>query len=113
MKKLRLNDLTLDEVSWEVKRGDKEISLSFIEFIILKELLSNAGEAITRTRLMNAIQVGCDKYKKNKKIIKEYYEDSNIIDVYISYLRKKIDKRSKVKLIYTIRDIGYKMQDKS
>lgn len=98
---LKISDLVLDPVSHEVYRGDKEIQLSSKEYRLLDYMMRRPGHVCTRT------MIGEHIWGYNFK------DDSNVIDVYISYLRRKIDQGFKEKLIHTIRDVGYKIQDKS
>lgn len=99
--KLRINDLELDPATHEVFRGDKEITLSSKEYRLLDYMMRRPGQICTRT------MIGEHIWGYN------FTDDSNIIDVYISYLRKKIDKGFRNKLIHTIRDVGYKIKDKT
>jgi heavy metal response regulator len=99
--KLQVGDLVLDPATHEVYRGGKEIPLSSKEYRLLDYMLRRPGHVCTRT------MIGEHIWGYN------FTEDSNVIDVYISYLRKKIDKGFKNKLIHTVRDVGYKIQDKS
>ena len=98
---LKISDLLLDPATHEVFRGEKEISLSSKEYRLLDYMMRRPGHVCTRT------MIGEHIWGYNFK------DDSNVIDVYISYLRKKIDKGFHAKLIHTIRDVGYKIQDKS
>lgn len=98
--KLKVADLTLNPATHEVFRGDKEIYLSSKEYRLLDYMMRRPGNVCTRTMIGEHIW----GYNFN--------DDSNVIDVYISYLRKKIDTGFNNKLIHTIRDVGYKIQDK-
>jgi heavy metal response regulator len=98
---LQVGDLILDPATHEVYRGDKEIQLSSKEYRLLDYMMRRPGHVCTRT------MIGEHIWGYN------FTEDSNVIDVYISYLRKKIDSGFKTKLIHTVRDVGYKIQDKS
>ena len=88
-------DLSVDTQKRIVTRKGKEISLIPKEFTILEHLIRNQGMVISREQLENRIW----NY--------EYSGSSNNIDVYLSRLRKKIDGDSKVKLIHTIRGVGW------
>lgn len=92
---ISLADLTIDTSSRTVKRSGKEIKLSAKEYNLLEYLLVNAGKVISRTELVDHI------YES------EFDLDSNIIDVYINYLRNKIDKGFERPLIHTVRGAGY------
>jgi DNA-binding response OmpR family regulator len=98
--KLKIADLELNPASHEVHRGGKEITLSSKEYRLLNYMMRRPGQICTRT------MIGEHVWGYN------FTDDSNIIDVYISYLRGKIDKGFKKKLIHTVRDVGYKIQDK-
>ena len=99
--KLQVADLVLDPATHEVFRGDKEIQLSSKEYRLLDYMLRRPGHVCTRT------MIGEHIWGYN------FTDDSNVIDVYISYLRKKIDSGFRSKLIHTVRDVGYKIQDKN
>jgi heavy metal response regulator len=99
--KLQVGDLVLDPATHEVYRGDKEIKLSSKEYRLLDYMMRRPGHVCTRT------MIGEHIWGYN------FTDDSNVIDVYISYLRKKIDSGFKNKLIHTVRDVGYKIQDKT
>jgi DNA-binding response OmpR family regulator len=98
---LQVGDLTLNPATHEVFRNGKEIPLSSKEYRLLDYMMRRPGHVCTRT------MIGEHIWGYN------FQDDSNVIDVYISYLRKKIDSGFNRKLIYTVRDVGYKIQDKS
>lgn len=97
---LQVGNLVLDPATHEVFRGDKEISLSSKEYRLLDYMMRRPGHVCTRT------MIGEHIWGYN------FTDDSNVIDVYISYLRRKIDNGFNEKLIHTVRDVGYKIQDK-
>jgi len=97
---LKIDDLILDPATHEVKRGGKEVMLSSKEYRLLDYMLRRPSHVCTRT------MIGEHIWGYN------FTDDSNVIDVYISYLRRKIDKGFRNKLIHTVRDVGYKIQDK-
>jgi heavy metal response regulator len=99
--KLSVADLVLDPATHEVFRGEKEIQLSSKEYRLLDYMMRRPGHVCTRT------MIGEHIWGYN------FTDDSNVIDVYISYLRKKIDSGTRNKLIHTVRDVGYKIQDKN
>lgn len=99
--KLQVGDLSLDPATHEVHRAGKEIQLSSKEYRLLDYMMRRPGQVCTRT------MIGEHIWGYN------FTDDSNVIDVYISYLRRKVDKGSRDKLIHTVRDVGYKVQDKS
>lgn len=95
---LTLGDLTLNRNLNEVERNGKTIKLTKKEYIILEYLLLNKNVVVSRERLENI----SSNY--------DYEGYSNVIDVYIRFLRKKIDEGHKIKLIHTIRGFGYVMR---
>ena len=97
--RLALADLTLDYDTHEVRRGEKRIELSAKEFSILEYMLRNKGIVLSREKLETHIW----NY--------EYQGASNMIDVYIRYLRLKIDKEFEPKLIHTVRGVGYVLRE--
>ena len=96
---LKIADLTLDRDTRIVTRAGKEISLSSKEFMVLECLMRNQNIVITRQQ----IEQNAWNY--------DYEGGSNVIDVYIRYLRKKIDAGYEKKLIHTVRGTGYVMRD--
>ena len=96
-----LADLSVDCDAKQVKRGDTVISLSAKEFSILEYLIRNQGTVLSRDRINNHIW----NY--------DYEGSSNIVDVYIRYLRKKIDDGFEPKLIHTVRGVGYVLREPS
>lgn len=96
-----LADLTLNIETRIVKRDNKEITLSAKEYALLEFLLRNKNKILTRQQIEDAVW-GYD-----------YEGGTNVVDVYINYLRKKIDGNHPTKLIYTIRGIGYCMKEEA
>ena len=96
---LCIADLTLNQSSREVHRADKIIALTRKEFDLLAFLMSHPNKALSRTSILEQVW--------------GYHHDTltNTVDVYIGYLRKKLDSGSKTKLIQTVRDFGYKISD--
>ena len=92
---LKVEDLTLDLDSHLVKRCGKKIELSGKEFNILRYLMINEGIVLSREKLEEHLW----DY--------DYVTSSNVIDVYIRYLRRKIDDDFDIKLIHTVRGSGY------
>lgn len=92
---LSLDDLTLDCASHMVTRGGRQINLSAKEYALLEYLLRNQGIVLSREKIENHIWNF------------DYEGGTNVVDVYISYLRKKIDGDSSNKLIHTVRGKGY------
>jgi heavy metal response regulator len=96
---LRIADLELDTSKRLVRRGGRVIELSAREFTLLEYLMRNAGHVLTRTQIGQRIW-GFD-----------FSNDSNVVDVYIGYLRRKIDKTTESSLIMTIRGAGFRLND--
>ena len=96
---LRADNLELDSESKTVKRNGKRIELTHREFTLLEYLLRNKGRIISRTII--AEQVWDINFDSN----------TNLIDVYINYLRKKIDKEFEHKLLHTVVGMGYVIRD--
>ncbi len=95
----QVGDLTLDAITREVRRGDRPIDLSPKEFDLLHHLVCNARQVMTRDRLLEAVW-GYD-----------FGGDSNILEVYIRYLRNKIEDEGLPKLIHTVRGVGYVVKE--
>lgn len=96
---LRVADLELNRTECRVTRANKEIELSPKEFALLEYLMSNAGRNVTRTMILE--RVWHHSFDTN----------TNVVDVYINYLRKKIDGNLTPKLIRTVRGVGYLLSD--
>jgi len=94
-----IGDLTIDTNAREIRRGGRDIKLSAKEYNMLEYLALNKNRVIGRTELMEHI------YESDGD------PDSNIIDVYINYLRNKIDKDFAVQLIHTVRGAGYVLKE--
>jgi two-component system OmpR family response regulator len=95
---LRVGDLTLDPAEHRVARGDIEVRLTAKEFALLEYLMRRAGEVLSRTRLIEHVwDFGYDG-------------DSNVVDVYVRYLRDKIDRPFGRSSIETIRGSGYRLR---
>lgn len=94
---LRVEDLALDPATRKAHRGQREIRLSPKEFDLLALLLRRGGNTVSRQELLRE----CWGH--------ELEGDSNLVDVYVNYLRKKIDFPEDEKLIYTIRGEGYRL----
>lgn len=95
---LRVGDLSLDTQRRRVRRGDHEIFLTAQEFDLLRYMAEHAGHVLSRTRLLEAVwDISHDPR-------------TNVVDVYISYLRTKIDKDYDVKLLHTVRGVGYVLE---
>jgi DNA-binding response OmpR family regulator len=92
---IQINDLHIDTASHRVWRADEEIILTSREYMLLEYLARRAGEVVSRTDIWEHI------YEFNSEA------SSNVVDVYIGYLRKKIEKKSEPPLLRTIRGQGY------
>jgi len=92
---LKVADLTLDPASRLVTRGKKTIELTAKEFSLLAYFMRNQGRVLTRTMISEHV------WDYN------FDTETNVIDVYVNYLRKKIDTGHDPKLIHTVRGVGY------
>jgi len=95
--KLQVGDLVLDTVRRRVTRSGEPIDLAPKEFSILEYMMRNGGRPLSRTMIVEHVWD------------MDYDGLTNIVDVYIRHLRSKIDDRWPVKLIHTVRGIGYKL----
>ena len=96
---LTVGDLTLNLATQEVRRGGQPITLSAKENALLEYLMHNQGIVLSREKIENHIWN------------LDYEGGTNVVDVYISYLRKKIDEGHKEKLIHTVRGRGYVLRE--
>ena len=94
-----VGDLSVDVKSHEVRRAGNKIELSAREYSILEALVRNAGTVMTREKIESSVW----NY--------DYEGGTNVIDVYIRYLRKKIDDGFENKLIHTVRGVGYILKE--
>ena len=92
---LIFEDVFINSLTYEVTRAGNKIELSKTEFDLIKHLIINKGIVLTREQILNKVW-GYD-----------YYGSLNIVDVYIKYLRDKLDRDYERKLIQTIRGRGY------
>ena len=92
---LSVDDLTLDLRLRRAQRNGRSIELSPKEVSLLEFLMRNEGRVVTRTQILDHLW-GYD-----------FATDSNLVDVYIAYLRRKVDKDTKNNLIRTVRGVGY------
>ena len=97
----RLADLEVHVDTMKVYRAGEEIHLSGKEFALLRYMIQNAGIVLSRSRL--------EEHLWNY----DYAGGSNVIDVYIRYLRKKIDSGHDKKLIHTVRGVGYVLKEEA
>ncbi|HEX7017553.1 MAG TPA: response regulator transcription factor [Patescibacteria group bacterium] len=98
-KKLVLGDLEMDLSGHEVYRGDKELHLSPQEFKLLEYLMQNPNRVLTREMILSRIWGGSPDI------------ETRVVDVYIGYLRKKVDKGFKPQLIHSVRGFGYMLKE--
>jgi len=96
---LQLADLCVNEQTREVTRGENQIELTPREFDLLVYLLKNKLHVLNREQIIEAVW-GYD-----------YYGDTNVVDVYIRYIRKKIDLPDFEPLIHTVRGVGYVLRE--
>ena len=94
---LQVEDLTLDQATHRVRRGHQEIALSPKEFSLLLELMRHRGQALTRAHLIGHVWDFA------------FDPGSNVVDVYIGYLREKVDRPFGMHSIETIRGVGYRI----
>ncbi|HEY9889011.1 MAG TPA: response regulator transcription factor, partial [Candidatus Obscuribacterales bacterium] len=96
---LQFQNLTLNRKTREVKRGDRAIELTAKEFDLLDYLMNHPRQVLTRDRILEEVW-GYD-----------FMGDSNIIEVYIRYLRLKLEAEGEKRLIQTVRGVGYVLKD--
>jgi two-component system, OmpR family, response regulator len=96
---LAAGDLVLDPATRGVTRGSDEIDLTPKEFAMLELFLRHAGEALTRTRILEHVWDFA------------YEGDSNVVDVYVRYLREKVDRPFGRRSIETVRGVGYRLRE--
>jgi len=94
---LRVTDLTLDPASRRVTRAGVKIGLTSKEYTILEVLMQNAGETVSRTRLVERV------WDEASEVL------DNLVDVHVSHLRKKIDRTPGPSLIQPVRGFGYRL----
>ncbi len=99
--RLTVDDLVLDPATRLAKRGSREIFLTAKEYSLLEYLMRNTGHTLSRSLIAEHVW--------------DFTFDSgtNVVDVYINYLRNKVDKPSDRKLIHTVRGLGYRMEASS
>lgn len=96
---LKVADLQLDSKTLEVKRGDRMIQLTPQEFKLLQYLMNNKGRILTREMILNRIWLYSSEV------------ETRVVDVYMGYLRKKIDNESNKKLLHSVRGFGYVIKE--
>ncbi|MCY7539478.1 response regulator transcription factor [Bacillus pumilus] len=95
---LSIADLTVNEKTRDIQRAGQMLELTPREFDLLVHLLKHQQQVLTRDQLLTAVW-GFD-----------YFGDTNVVDVYIRYLRKKVDYPFEKQLIHTVRGVGYVMK---
>jgi two-component system OmpR family response regulator len=96
---LRAGDLTLDPATRNVTRGSTPVELTAKEFALLEYLMRRSGEVLTRSQLIEHVwDFGYDG-------------DSNVVDVYVGYLRNKVDRPFGRDTIETVRGVGYRLRE--
>jgi DNA-binding response OmpR family regulator len=94
---LQVNDLELDRITHGVQRQGREIDLSPKEFSLLELLMCHAGQPVSRPAIVEQVwKLNCDTM-------------TNVVDVYINYLRRKVDVGFELPLIRTVRGVGYQI----
>ena len=96
---LRFADLSLDPDTREVRRGERTISLTRTEFALLELLLANPRRVLTRDRILEQVW-GYD-----------FPTTGNALEVYIGYLRRKTEADGELRLIHTVRGVGYVLRE--
>ncbi|MDO8186068.1 response regulator transcription factor [Conexibacter sp. JD483] len=95
---LRAGELTLDPATRRVARAETEIDLSMREFALLEAFMRRPGEVLERHQLLDLAWGG------------DYENRSNVVDVYVRYLREKIDRPFGAETIETVRGVGYRLR---
>jgi two-component system OmpR family response regulator len=96
---LAVGDLLLDPATRRVCRGEQEVDLTPKEFGLLELFLRHPGEALSRTRILEHVWDFA------------YDGDSNVVDVYVRYLREKVDRPFGRRSIQTVRGVGYRLRE--
>jgi two-component system, OmpR family, response regulator len=96
---MRVQDLVLDLETREVRRGDRPVQLTPKEFALLECLMRTPGKVVSRTLILEQVW-GCSSHPL-----------TNVVEVYIRHLRRKVDQDAPVPLIETVRGFGYRIRD--
>ena len=94
---LKVRDLNLDRVERKVERGGRHIELTTKEFALLEYMMRNAGRSLTRAMIIEHVWN------------LTFDSATNVVDVYINYLRRKVDDGFQTALIHTVRGVGYQL----
>jgi two-component system response regulator MprA len=97
--RLAFADLTLDAGTREVKRGDRSIELTRTEFLLLELFMLNPKQVLTRALIFERVW-GYD-----------FGPSSNALEVYVGYLRRKLEREGEPRLIHTVRGVGYALRE--
>jgi two-component system response regulator MprA len=97
--RLRLADLTLDPGTREVRRGSRTVELTALEFELLRHFLRSPRQVFTRQQLLDAVWGGGNA------------ATSNVVDVYVGYLRTKLEAGGEARLLHTVRGVGYALRE--
>jgi two-component system, OmpR family, response regulator len=92
---LRYHDLSIDEDAHEVRRGERVVDLTPTEYHLLRYLLVNAGRVVSKAQILDHVW----RY--------DFNGDASVVETYVSYLRKKLDRPGDEPLIQTVRGFGY------
>jgi DNA-binding response OmpR family regulator len=95
---LKVGDLEIDPLNHQVRRQGKTIELTAKEFSLLEYMARNSGQSLTREQIIDKVWEF------------DFDATSNVVDIYIHYLRSKIDQPFPRKLIKTVRGIGYTLR---
>lgn len=96
---LRVGDLEMDTAKRKVRRSDHPIELSPREYAVLEYLMRHPNQVLTRTQISEHVWNF------------DFFNESNVVDVYVGYLRRKIDQGENSPLIHTVRGVGYRMSE--
>jgi DNA-binding response OmpR family regulator len=96
---LRVGDLEMDTAKRKVRRSDHPIELSPREYAVLEYLMRHPNQVLTRTQISEHVWNF------------DFFNESNVVDVYVGYLRRKIDQGENLPLIHTVRGVGYRMSE--
>jgi DNA-binding response OmpR family regulator len=99
--RLCVGDVVLDPLTREVERGERKLSLTQREFALLEYFMRNAGKTVSRAAIAKQVW----------RHTPVNGEDTNIVDVYVAYLRKKLDTEEETPLLHTVRGVGYMLKD--
>ena len=97
---LKVSDLTLDPATRNAQRGNRSIHLSATEYALLEYLMRNAGRVLTRSLILEHVW----QY--------DFNGNDNVLDVYVRYLRNKIDRDEAYPLLHTVRGVGFVLSDR-